>query len=122
MGLEVIILREHSGSDEFLLKDIDKVQQVFGLPPADVVDSIRRDGQSILAGLLFRSFAHDPDDALHDVVNIREIAPTIAVIINLDGLAFQQLVRESEIGHVGASRRTVDGEKAETRGRDIVKL
>ena len=122
MGLEVVVLREHAGADEFLLEDIDKVQQVFGLAAADVVDSIRRDGKPVLAVLLFRGFAHDADDAFHDVIDIGEIPSAVAVVVDLDGLAFQQCVRESEIGHVRAARRAVDGEEAEARGRDIVKL
>ena len=122
MGLEVVVLREHAGADEFLLEDIDKVQQVFGLAAADVVDSIRRDGKPVLAVLLFRGFAHDADDAFHDVIDIGEIASAVAVVVDLDGLALEQLVREAEIGHVRTPCRTVDGEEAETRGRDVVKF
>ena len=122
MGIEVVVRGENSSSDEFFLEDIDKVQQVLGLAAADIVNSIRRDGQSILAGLLFRGFAHDPDDAFHDVIDIGEIPTAVAVVVDLDGLAFQQFVREAEIGHVRTSCRTVDGEEAEARGRDIVKL
>ena len=122
MGVEVVVLGEHSGSDEFLLEDIDKVQQVLGLAAANVVDGIRRDGKSVLAGLLFGSFAHDPDDAFHDVIDIGEIATAVAVVVDLDGLAFQQFVRESEIGHVRTPCRAVDGEEAEARGRDIIKF
>ena len=122
MGLEVVVLGEHAGPDEFLLEDIDKVQQVLGLATADVVDGIRRDGKPVLAGLLLRGFAHDPDDAFHDVIDIGEIAAAVAVVVDLDGLAFQQFVRESEIGHVRTPGRAVDGEEAEARGRDIVKL
>ena len=122
MGLEIVVGGEHSGSDEFLLEDIDEVQQVLGLAAADVVNSIRRDGQSILPGLLFRGFAHDTDDAFHDVIDIGEIPSTVAVVVDLDGLTFQQLVRESEIGHVRTPGRSIDGEEAQARGRDIVKL
>ena len=104
------------------MEDIDKVQQVLGLAAADVVDGIRRDGKPILAGLLFRGFAHDPDYTFHDVIDIGEIASAVAVVVNLDGLAFQQFVRESEIGHVRTPGRTVNGEEAQARGRDIVKL
>ena len=122
MGLEVIVLGKHSRSDKFLLEDIDKVQQVLGLAAADVVDGIRRDGKSILAGLLFRGLAHDTDYAFHDVIDIGEIAAAVAVIVDLDGLAFQQLVRESEIGHVRAPGRAVNGKETEARSRDIVQL
>ena len=122
MGFKVVVLREHTGSDEFLLEDVDKVQQVLGLAAADVVDGIRGDGQAVLAGPLFRGFAHDADDAFHDVIDIGEIASAAAVVVDLDGLAFQQLVRESEIGHVRTSGGTIDGEEAQARGRDVVKL
>ena len=122
MGLEVVVLGEHAGSDEFILEDIDKVQQVLGLAAADVVDGIRRDGKPVLAVLLFRGFAHDADDAFHDVIDIGEIPSAVAVVVDLDGLAFEQFVRESEIGHIRTPGRTVDGEEAEARGRDIIKL
>ncbi len=122
MGLEVVVLGENTCSDEFLLEDIDKVQQVLGLTAADVVNGIRRDGKPVLAGLLFRGFTHDADDAFHDVIDIGEIATAVAVVVDLDGLAFQQFVRESEIGHVRAAGRAVDGKEAKACGRDIVKL
>ena len=122
MGLEIVILGEHSGPHEFLLEDIDKVQQVLGLAAADVVDGIRRDGKPVLAVLLFRGLSHDADDAFHDIINIGEIASAVAVVVNLDGLAFQQLVRESEIGHVRTPCGAVDGKEAEACGRDVVKL
>ena len=120
MGLEVVVLGKDSSSHEFLLKDVDKVQQVLGLTAADVVDGIRRDGKPVFAVLLFRSFAHHPDNAFHDVIDIGEIPTAVAVVVDLDGLAFQQLVRESEIGHVRTPCRAIDGEEAEARSRDIV--
>ena len=122
MGIEVVVRREHPGSHEFFLEDIDKVQQVLGLAAADIVDGVWRDGKPILTVLLFRGFVHDPDDAFHDVIDIGEIPTAVAVVVDLDGLAFQQFVRESEIGHVRTPGRTVDGEEAEARGRDVVKL
>ena len=122
MGLEVVVGGEDAGADEFLLEDIDKVQQVLGLAAADVVDGIRRDGKAVLAGLLFRGLAHHPDDAFHDVIDIGEIAAAVAVVVDLDGLALEQFVREAEIGHVRTAGGAVDGEEAEARGRDVVKL
>lgn len=122
MGLEVVFLREHASPYEFLLEDIDKVQQVLGLAAADVVDGIRRDGKAVLTILLFRCLAHDPDDSFHDVVDISEIPLAVAVVVDLNGLTFQQFVREAEIGHVRAPGRTIDGKETEARGRDIVKL
>ena len=122
MGLEVVVGGEDAGADEFLLEDVDKVQQVLGLAAADVVDGIRGDGQTVLAGPLFRGLAHHPDDAFHDVIDIGEIASAVAVVVDLDGLALEQLVRETEIGHVRTPGGAVDGEEAEARGRDVVQL
>ena len=122
MGLEVVVGGEDAGADEFLLEDVDKVQQVLGLAAADVVDGIRGDGQAVLADLLFRGLAHHPDDAFHDVIDIGEIAAAVAVVVDLDGLALEQLVREAEIGHVRAAGGAVDGEEAKARGRDVVQL
>ena len=122
MGIEVVVRGEHAGSDKFLLEDIDKVQQVLGLAASDVVDGIRRDGKPVLTVFLLRGFAHDSDDAFHDVIDIGEVASAVAVVVDLDGLTFQQLVRESEIGHVRSSGGAVDGEEAEARRRDIIKL
>ena len=86
MGLEVVVIGENAGSDEFLLEDIDIVKQVLGLPAADVVNGIWRDGMPVLAGLLFRSLAHDPDDAFRDVIDIGEIPSAVTVVVDLDGL------------------------------------
>jgi len=122
VGLEVVVGGEDASSDEFLLEDVDKVQQVLGLAAADVVDGIRGDGQAVLAGPLFRGFAHHPDDAFHDVIDIGEIAAAVAVVVDLDGLALEQLVREAEIGHVRTPGGAVDGEETEARGRDVVQL
>ena len=122
MGLKVVVLGEHASSDEFLLEDVDEVQQVLGLAAADVVDGIRGDGQAVLADPLFRGLAHHPDDAFHDVVDIGEIAAAVAVVVDLDGLALEQFVRETEIGHVRTAGRAVNGKEAKARGRDIVKL
>ena len=122
MSLEVVVRGEHAGADEFLLEDVDEVQQVLGLAAADVVDGIRGDGQAVLAGPLFRGLAHHPDDAFHDVVDIGEIAAAVAVVVDLDGLAFEQLVREAEIGHVRTACGAVDGEETEARRRDVVQF
>ena len=122
MGLEIVVLGEHASSDKFLLEDVDKVQQVLRLAAADVVNRIRRNGKTVLAGLLFRGFAHDADDAFHDVIDIGEITTAVAVVVDLDGLAFQQFVREAEIGHVRAACGSVDGEETKACGRDIVEF
>ena len=45
MGLEVVVGGEDAGADEFLLEDVDEVQQVLGLATADVVDGIRGMGR-----------------------------------------------------------------------------
>ena len=51
VGLEVVILGEHLGADQFLLEDVNKVQQVLGLVVADVIHSIGWHGESVVACL-----------------------------------------------------------------------
>lgn len=41
MGLKVIILGEHAGTDQFFLQDGHKVEEVFGGVVADVVHLVR---------------------------------------------------------------------------------
>ena len=65
---------------------------------------------------------HDADYTFNDVIHIREVALAIAVVEDLDRLAFTKIVGEAEICHVWATGRTIDGEEAETCAGDVVEL
>ena len=122
MGIEVVVLGEHAGTDQLFLQDGYEVKEVFGRVVADVVHLVRWDGKTVLAVLLLRGVLHDAHHSLHDVVDIGEVALAVAIIENLDGLAFHQLVGKAEVSHVGTASRTIYGKEAQASRRDVVEL
>lgn len=122
MGVEVVIRRQDAGADELLLKCRDVVEEVFRGATADVVDGVWRDREAVGAVLPLWCAAHDADDAFDDVVDVGEVALAISVVENLDAVALHEAVRRGEVEHVRAAGWAVDGEEAETGGRDIIEL
>ena len=122
VGLEVEVLGEDTCTDEFFLEDGDEVEEVFGLATTDVVDGVGWDGETVVTLLALRGTLHHTDNTLDDVVNIGEVASAVAIVVNLDGLALEEFVGETEVGHVGAACGAVDGEEAEACGGDVVEL
>lgn len=122
MGIEVIILGEHAGTDQLFLKDGHEVKEVFGGVVADVIYLVRGNGQSVLTVLLLRGVLHDAHHSLHDVVDIGEIALAVAIVENLDGFAFHQFVGEAEVSHIGTAGGAIDGEEAQAGRGDVVEL
>lgn len=122
MALEVVVLGQHAGTDQLFLQDGHEVEEVFGRVVADVVHLVRGDGQSILAVLFLGGVLHDAHHSLHDVIDIGEVALAVAIVENLDGLAFHQFVGEAEVSHVGTTCRAIDGEEAEAGRGDVVEL
>lgn len=120
--LEVVVLRKHSGPDKLLLKHRHEVQQALGRAVADVVDHVRRHWEAVLPGASLRSVAHDPDHALHDVVDVCEIPEAVAVVEYPDALSPDQPVCEAVVRHVGPAAGSVDGEEAQSRGGNVVEL
>ena len=111
VGFEIVVFRKHVCTNKFLLQDVDKIEQVLGLASADVVDLVRRYGQTVLPGLALRSLGHHSGDAFHNVIHIGEVAAAVAEVIDLNGLTYQELVGKTKISHIGASRRTIYREK-----------
>ena len=122
MGLEIVVLRQDPGRNQLLLEDGHEIQQVLRIAVADVVDLVRRHRQPVLTGLAFRRVSHDANHTLDNVVDVGEVAAAVAVVEDTDGLPGAKLVRESEICHVGTARRTVHGEKPQSRRRDVVEF
>ena len=104
------------------MEDLDEVKEVFWVGVADVIDFVRREGEAVFAGLFFRRFIHDANDAFDDVVDVGEVAFAIAIVEDFDGLAFDELIGEAEVGHVGATGGAIDGEEAEAGGGDVVEF
>ena len=122
MGLEVVVLGQDTGTHQLFLKNGYEVKEVFGGVVADVIYLVRWDGQSVLAVLLLGGVLHDAHHSLHDVVDIGEVALAVAIVENLDGLAFHQFVGEAEVSHVGTTSGAIDGEEAKTGRGDVVEL
>ena len=122
MRLEVVIGGEDTGTNQFFLEDGDEVEQVFGRTVTDIIDLIGRNGESVVANLFLRSMLHDALDAFNDIIDISEVALTVAVIEDLDGLSLTEFVGETKVGHVGTSGRSIDGEEAQSCGGNIVEF
>mgnify|MGYP001234862315 CR=1 FL=1 len=61
-------------------------------------------------------------NARYNIIDIREIAVHVSVIVNLDRFSLADLVGEFEISHIRASERTVDREEAQARRRDAIEM
>lgn len=122
MGLEVVVLGQDTGTHQLFLQDGHEVEEIFGRVVANVVYLVRWDGQSVLTVLLLGGVLHDAHHSLHNVVDIGEITLAVAIVENLDGVAFHQLVGEAEVSHVGTACRAIDSEEAKAGRRDVVEL
>ena len=122
MSFKVIILGQHAGTHQLFLKDSYEVKEVFGGVVADVVHFVWRDGKSILAVLLLRGVLHDAHHTFYNVINISKIALAVAIVENLDGLAFHQFVGEAEVCHVGTTGGAIDSKEAQAGRGDVVEF
>lgn len=122
VSLKVIILGEHSGTHQLFLQDGYEVKEVFGRVVADVIYLVRGDGQSVLAVLLLGGVLHDAHHSLHDVVDIGEVTLAVAIVENLDGLAFNKFVGKAEVCHIGTTCRAINCKEAEAGRGDVVEL
>ena len=122
VGLEVVVLGQHAGTHQLFLQDGHEVEKVLGGVVADVVHLVRGDGKSVLAVLLLGGVLHDAHHSLHDVVDIGEVSLAVAIVENLDGLAFHQLVGEAEVSHVGTTSWAINCKEAEAGRGDVVEL
>ena len=122
VGFEVVVLGENTGVEEFFLKDLDEVEEAFGLTSADVINGIGRDGETILTEFALRCTFHDTEDALDDIIDVGEVTTAITVVEDLDGVTLEEFISEAEVCHIGTTGRTIDGEETETRGRNVVEF
>ena len=113
MGLKIVVLGQHTSTHQFLLEDSDKVKEILGGVIADVIHLVWRNGKTVLAILLLGGVLHNADDSLHNVFDISKIALAVTVVEDLDGLALDQFIGETKIGHVGTACWAIDGKEAE---------
>lgn len=122
VGHEVVVGREHALLHQYALQRVYKVEQVLGVRVADVVYAMSGHRKPVLANLHFGRGTHDAPDALDDVVDVGEVAATVAHVEDLDGVASAQLLCEAEVGHVGPAHGTVHREEAQAGRGDGVEL
>ena len=122
VSFKIIILRKNSCTHQLFLQDGYEVKEVFRGVVADVVHLVRGDGQSVLAVLLLGGVLHDAHHSLHDVVDIGEVALAVAIVENLYGFAFHQLVGEAKVSHIGTAGGAIDSKEAEAGRGDVVEL
>lgn len=115
MGLKVVVFGKDACTHQFFLKNSDEVKEVLGGVVTDIVHLVGRNGKTVLAVLFLWGMLHDADDSLYNVIDKGEVAHAVAVIEDLDGLAFDQFVSKTKVGHVGTTCRTIDSEEAEAR-------
>lgn len=113
MGLKVVVLGQHTSAHQFFLKNSDEVEEILGGVIADVIHPIGRNGKSVLAVLFLGGVLHNADHSFHNVIYKSKVALAIAVVEDLDGLAFHQFVSEAKVGHVGTTCWAIDGKEAE---------
>ena len=122
VGLKIVVLRQDACTQELLLEDVHEVQEVLGLTATDVVDLVGRDGQAVFAGLFGRCLGHHSCYSLNYVIDVREVPAAVAVVVNLDVLALEQLVGETKISHIRAAGGTIHGEEAQAGAGDVVQF
>ena len=122
MTLKIIVSRKDSSCQQLVLEYLDKVQEILGRVVANVVHLIRWYWQTVFACCLFWCMLHDANYSLDNVINVCEVTLAVAVVEDLDRLAFTKIVGEAEICHVRTTGRTIDGEEAEACAGDVVEL
>ena len=122
MRLKVIVLWQHTGTNQFLLQDAYKLQQVLRMRVADIVNLVWRDRQTVLTILLLRRMLHHSHDTLHDVIHVSEVTLAVTIVENLDGITLHQFVGKAEVRHVRSSSRSIHREESQTRTWNIIEL
>src|ERR1700733_14886813 len=101
-------------SSECVLEHGNEFGQLFRTVIAEIVQRVRRTSG-------WRTIQHT-QDAVHDVIDISEIAPHLTMVENRDRLARKDRAGGDEKGHVRPSPWTLDGEKTQARGRKPVEM
>ena len=63
-----------------------------------------------------------PYDSLHNVIYVGKVPLAVAIVEDLNLFAFQQLIGETKVGHVGTTGGAIDSEEAEACRWNVVQL
>lgn len=122
VGFEVVVFGEHTGTDQFLLQNVDKVEQVFGVLVSDVVYSVGRHGQAVFADAAAGGSGHNALYTFYDVVYVGKVSLAVAVVKDLNGLALQQLIGKAKVSHVGSAGGSVNSKETKAGRGNVVQL
>ncbi len=111
------------GLPEGILQGLDEREEVYRRIIADIVEAVgsaaavggRRGGVPV--GVRRGRLLQYPGDALHDIIDIGKVAAHLAMVEDLDGLAFEYSLRKEEVSHIRPSPGPVDRKEAEPGGR-----
>ena len=115
MGLKIVVFGLHACAHQFFLENGDEVEEIFGGVVTNVIHLIGRNGKTVLAILLLGCMLHNADYSFHNVIDKSKIAHAVTVVEDFDGLALDQFVGETKVGHVRTACWTIDGKEAKTR-------
>ena len=122
MRLKVIRRGQHACTNELLLEDVHKVKKILRMAVADVIQRIRRHGETVLPLLAFGRSLHHANDPLHDVIHIGEVAFAVAVVEDPDLFALHELIRKTEIRHIRAPCGAIHREEAQSRRGNVIEF
>ena len=114
MCFKVIILGKDSCTYKLFLENGYEVKKVFGRVVADIIYLVWRYRKPLLTVLLLWSVLHNADYTFYNVINKGEITLAVAIVKNLDSLAFNKLIGETELCHVRATSWPINGAAPET--------
>lgn len=95
------------------MENRDEVEEILGGIVTDIIYLVGRNGKTVLAILLLGGMLHNADYSFHNVIDISKIAHAVTVVEDFDGLALDQFIGETKIGHVGTACWAIDGKEAE---------
>src|SRR5262249_11969617 len=95
-------------------QDGDEVQQLHRLMVSDVVELVRQHAGG--------NRVEHADHAFYNIVDIREVALHVPVVVNVDGPVFKNGPGERKQRHVRTPPGTIHGEEAKSGGWQAVKV
>lgn len=111
VGFEIVVFGKDTCSYQLILQNLHEIEQILRLVVTYIIYFIGRNGKTIFANIFFGSMLHDSNNSFNDVINVGEVSLTVAVVEDLDGFAFDQLVGKAKVCHVGTTCGAINGEE-----------
>ncbi len=103
------------------LEQLDDAHQVLATAVADIVDRMRRVASARFdRSVVLRRSIEAGDDPAYDVVDVSEVTPHLAAIVQRERLTREQRLGEDPHRHVRTAPRAIDGEEAQAGRRQAI--